>query len=566
MSDMVKQSQAFTSEERFPNRRFLYGNAGVKYMIAMGLAAGGFQAVENITNFMIPLTVRMFTDSAFILAFILSLNRFFGFTVQPTCAWLSDRIETRFGRRRPFLLIGSAFTLLAIVIIAVLPYIFPGDTRHTLFAMIILMLANVALQFFQDMDGGVMVPLYADTFKQEQLGRAGIFKNYAGTLVAFTMTAGAFRLADEYLWFPYLVCCVWLTLSLSIVGGFIKERPFDSQPSKEKVKPIAFLLDFLRPLLRPDIGRLAIIGSLVLLLFAFSAAYQSLFIVSQLGLTMKNLASIMTVTPFVAAVVVIPGGYLTDRFGPKYVLTVGFLFWAATSFLMAFVVHSFWPLFIALNLFAAGTSMSVGALTPMTFQYAGPEERGSIFAVVQFCRGAATWIGTLVLGVLVQHSVLHEPTPFRANDLKQSSEFVTTLNHPKDEISGLIAAHLSESTRELMQQPFDREVGPSDEVKTSVVADMNKLINGPSIYTPDRFADRKLSKQSQDLIQQNPTEGADLMVLNRSLISDAYPEMLSRKVNYRIPYYITLAITLLGAFLTFTSPRGKYARTTKDAS
>lgn len=164
MSDMVKQSQAFTSEERFPNRRFLYGNAGVKYMIAMGLAAGGFQAVENITNFMIPLTVRLFTDSAFILAFILSLNRFFGFTVQPTCAWLSDRIETRFGRRRPFLLIGSAFTLLAIVIIAVLPYIFPGDTRHTLFAMIILMLANVALQFFQDMDGGVMVPLYADTF------------------------------------------------------------------------------------------------------------------------------------------------------------------------------------------------------------------------------------------------------------------------------------------------------------------------------------------------------------------------------------------------------------------
>ena len=96
---------------------------------ALGTMVAGYYSVEFITNNVIPLTARHFTDSAFFIAAIVALNRLFGFIVQPYVSWKSDRIRTRFGRRRFFLLIGIPGTLVSLLIVGAFPHLVPPQHR-----------------------------------------------------------------------------------------------------------------------------------------------------------------------------------------------------------------------------------------------------------------------------------------------------------------------------------------------------------------------------------------------------------------------------------------------------
>jgi hypothetical protein len=60
------------------------------YMAALGFMVAGYYSVEFITNNVIPLTARHFTDSPFFIAAVVALNRLFGFIVQPYVSWKSD--------------------------------------------------------------------------------------------------------------------------------------------------------------------------------------------------------------------------------------------------------------------------------------------------------------------------------------------------------------------------------------------------------------------------------------------------------------------------------------------
>ena len=81
--------------------RLYAGTPGFRHMLILALMAAGFNSVELITNNLIPITCRHFTDNAFIISAILATNRLFGFVVQPYVCWKSDYVRTRYGRRRP---------------------------------------------------------------------------------------------------------------------------------------------------------------------------------------------------------------------------------------------------------------------------------------------------------------------------------------------------------------------------------------------------------------------------------------------------------------------------------
>src|SRR5687768_14690220 len=136
-------------------------------MLLLGLMAAGFSTVDVITNNLVPLTCRHFTDSAFIIAAILATNRLFGFLVQPYVCWKSDYVRTRFGRRRPFLLTGLPVTFVSLILVGLLPVLITGDARHTLAALVLVVVINVLLQAVVDVNWGVLEPLYADSFRQE---------------------------------------------------------------------------------------------------------------------------------------------------------------------------------------------------------------------------------------------------------------------------------------------------------------------------------------------------------------------------------------------------------------
>lgn len=557
----VLESQSPQQIMKMPGKRHLYGEVTPKYMLGLGLTLACYQAVEAISGQMVPITLRKFTDNAFILAAIISLNGLFGFVAQPYVAWKSDHTNSRFGRRRPFLLFGYPATLLSVLAIMVLPMVITGDARYSVLALALVFIANVSLQCFQDVCGGAMEPLMGDTFKQEKLGRAVAVRNYFNMAATFSIGYGAMRVADKYEWAPYAVCAVWLTISILMMIFFVRERPIEVTASRERYNPIKHMgLLFTNA----DYLRVAIISSLGLVVPASFGLFNSLFVTQQLGMTREQLANTSVINPLITIACAFPIGYMIDRFGPKWMMSLGFLILAVVSLAMAYLVKSFWPLFICMNLNYLSGICIWGSMSSMVFQYASQKERGTVFGLVQFTRAAIRFASTFVLGFIVQYSVSYEITPFYADDFKKSVDLVAKLQAPKDPVSQYLRGRLSENTLMLLSQPVEgKKVAPK--ALQSLTEDMNKVIHGASIYDERVFKGVELSKQSKKLLAAPEKTNDDLVVLNRALIIDAYPQEISKKLNYRATYVANGILGLLALLLTLTSRPGKYARTLKDA-
>src|SRR5208282_469497 len=72
--------------------------------------------------------------------------------------------------------------------------------------------------------------------------------------------------------------------------------------------------------------------------------------------------------------------------------------------------------------------------------------------------------------------------------------------------------------------------GSESALRAALVENWNKLLEGPSIYDPTRFAQVKISDYLQQFIAQNP-QGDTRIRLNRLLLEAAYPDDLAKSLG-----------------------------------
>ena len=77
--------------------------------------------VEALSAAPLTFTIRKFTADPALISFIGSINLAFSFLVAPYVSWKSDRIWTRWGRRKPFLIGGWSILILALLACPVAP-------------------------------------------------------------------------------------------------------------------------------------------------------------------------------------------------------------------------------------------------------------------------------------------------------------------------------------------------------------------------------------------------------------------------------------------------------------
>ena len=127
-----------------------------------------------------------------------------------------------------------------------------------------------------------------------------------------------------------------------------------------------------------------------------------------------------------------------------------------------------------------------------------------------------------------------------------------------DGVSAYMANNLSAATQDLLS-----EYGmiPDSDILASLVPDLNGLLEGPSIYDPDRFAGVTLSPATQYWLTQNP-QGPALIRLNRMLFDDAYPQEFAQKQDNggfaNLVQSFGLLTTIAGAGGTPVSPSNKW--------
>ncbi|CAB1078651.1 hypothetical protein D1AOALGA4SA_6387 [Olavius algarvensis Delta 1 endosymbiont] len=110
---------------------------------------------------------------------------------------------------------------------------------------------------------------------------------------------------------------------------------------------------------------------------------------------------------------------------------------------------------------------------------------------------------------------------YSGRDLIDLSLLASKLEQPSDGITLFLRAHLSAATLEFLANSQESKSDPGP-LQFALLKDLDRIINGPSLYVPQRFAGIALRPETQQLLSQNP-QGDALLCCNRLLLEDAYP-------------------------------------------
>jgi len=113
--------------------------------------------------------------------------------------------------------------------------------------------------------------------------------------------------------------------------------------------------------------------------------------------------------------------------------------------------------------------------------------------------------------------------PFSESDFTNLAALADQLRRQSDPVSRFLWSQFSEPARRVLT-----DTNSTLEQRQSVlVGDLNKILQGKSIYDAQRFAAVSLSEKARGLITQE-LEGDKLTLLNRLLLEDAYPTAITK--------------------------------------
>lgn len=126
-----------------------------------------------------------------------------------------------------------------------------------------------------------------------------------------------------------------------------------------------------------------------------------------------------------------------------------------------------------------------------------------------------------------------------ARDIVNLPAFVERLRQRSEGVSQFLWEGFGVSTRQLLCASPGSESNSNSLVK-ALVQELNSVIGGSLIYEKERFADVRLSEETQAFLNSRDRSGY-LPRLNRLLLQDAYPLMIARR--YRVGTIFDLPTT-----------------------
>jgi MFS family permease len=280
------------------------------------------------------------------LGLMLGFGSFFAMIVPPLVGHLSDGFHSRYGRRRPIMVAGTAVNVVGLVLMFLAP-------SYTL-----LLLAYLVVQISNNAAGAAFNAVVPDVVPPAEFGRqSGIL---GGMVQLGTVGGLATYIVLSLLGAPlatYLAICVVLVVTLMPTLWAARGEgltPVEREPSKP---PVEALKDFFRPLYSGDFGwvvftRLMVTGGIwcVLPFLQFFFSDVSHIPHADQFTSLWELTLLLAATPFGLA-----GGWVSDRYGRKIFVYVS----GACQGLAVVLFIVFFPSQVIL-IFAIGVLFGIG--------------------------------------------------------------------------------------------------------------------------------------------------------------------------------------------------------------
>ncbi len=368
----------------------------------LGFGFFGISIIWPLFNSLIPPMLEDLGLTAALTGFILTWDNIINMFFQPWVGSRSDRTHTRFGRRKPWLMLGAP---LAAVFFILVPFV---RENFALIALAILG-TNLAMALFRS----PTIAYLGDLFEPGERSKAnGVINLMGGVGGAIALFAGG-ALYKIGVPLPFIVGAGIMLIGIAIVLFGVKEPPAAMQPPAAhepglwaNVRQVAT---------NPDRSGLFLLGAIFSWFVGWNAteAFFTLYARNILGIEVGTGTQMLTAFAAMLIVFAIPSGLIATRVGRKPTIITG-LAGMTAGVIAAMLIRSPTVLLAVLAIMGGFWALVNINSLPMVYDLAKSGSIGAYTGLYYFASSLAAITGPIVGGWLIDRTTHAVIWPFTA--------------------------------------------------------------------------------------------------------------------------------------------------------
>ncbi len=380
-----------------PERPFPWRNTFI-----LGFGFFGISIIWPLFNSLIPPMLADLGLSAAVVGFILTWDNIINMFFQPWVGSRSDRTHTRFGRRKPWLMVGAP---LAAVFFILVPFV---RQNFVLIALAILG-TNLAMALFRSPTIAFLGDLFKPAERSKANGVINLMGGVGGAIALFT--GGALYKIGVPI--PFIFGAAVMLIAIAIVLWRVEDPPV--APPAQAAAELTLLQNIQQVATDRDRSGLFLLGAIFCWFVGWNAteAFFTLYAREILGVPVGTGTQMLTAFAAMLILFSIPSGLIATRVGRKPTILVGLAGMAAGT-LLAFFMRSQLVLLILLAVMGGFWALVNINSLPMVYDLSKSGRIGAYTGLYYFASSAAAITGPIVGGALVDLTSYRAIWPFTA--------------------------------------------------------------------------------------------------------------------------------------------------------
>ena len=276
----------------------------------------GFFAISvlwSVYNAFMPKILSNYIKSAALIGFIMTIDNYFALFIQPTVGALSDRIDTRFGKRMPFIIAGMPISIIFVILLA--------NYKSFSMLLICLILMNLSMSIYRS----PVISLMPDITYPEHRSKANSIINFMGGFGSVIAYFAGSLLWNKNQKYPFYLSAVLMILSFIVLIRFINEKKDVISYEKNDDEKNSFFESIKREGFKRNTMILLLAICTWFIAYAGIEAFFTLYGTNYLGISASAAAISFTFISVSFLIFAIPAGILGTKIGKKKTIMIGLI-------------------------------------------------------------------------------------------------------------------------------------------------------------------------------------------------------------------------------------------------
>ncbi len=362
------------------------------FLIGFGFFASSI--AWSMYNVYVPTLLQKYMDSTFLIGIVMTFDNIFGVIFQPLFGALSDKTQTRFGRRMPYILVGLPICAVAFSLI---PFTW---SLATLMGVVIIF--NFVMSTWRAPVVALMPDITPPQFRSKANGVIN-FMGGLGSLFSFFIGGILFKIGGMPL--PFIASAVVMLLALLVLKLFVHEEKYKAEAGVTENSETVEVNDDSSEKGKKKASLIFILFAILFWFCGYNAVetFFSLYVINTLKDTTGNFLTEGDASLLLAFFSVtflffsIPAGFIGSKIGRKNTIMIG-LAGVTVLFIAMIFTGNIWVLRILLLLGGAfWACVNINSL-PMVVELAQWKDIGKYTGYYYFFSFSAAIISPILFG------------------------------------------------------------------------------------------------------------------------------------------------------------------------